>query len=250
MIGGLLVTLLVKSSPYSLSSFLMLAVLYLPFIAMFRVSVDEYRQGLNVFQRLMALLAVAGLLQMAVQFVAKPEWMFPLDMFLPEQLFISQFNLRIPITDSLPYLKGNGLVFLEPSHFSQFLAFSILIELAYFRRLPRLALLGLAYLTSFSGTGAILLFIVATPLIVRRRQYLMLPFLASGIVLLPWLHDIFPFSLFMARIDEFANPLGSGSCDRSSAASFHFIFTRCWHTRPTDCYRSRTWRSFCFSAAS
>ena len=86
---------------------------------------------------------------MAIQFVAKPEWMFPLDMFLPEQLFISQFNLRIPITDSLPYLKGNGLVFLEPSHFSQFLAFSILIELAYFRRLPRLALLGLAYLTSF-----------------------------------------------------------------------------------------------------
>ena len=159
----------------------------------------------------MALLAVAGLLQMAVQFVAKPEWMFPLDMFLPEQLFISQFNLRIPITDSLPYLKGNGLVFLEPSHFSQFLAFSILIELAYFRRLPRLALLGLAYLTSFSGTGAILLLIVATPLMVRRRQYLMLPFLASGIVLLPWLHDIFPFSLFMARIDEFANPLGSGS---------------------------------------
>ena len=151
MIGGLLVTLLVKSSPYSLSSFLMLAVLYLPFIAMFRVSVDEDPQGLNVFQRLMALLAVAGLLQMAVQFVAKPEWMFPLDMFLPEQLFISQFNLRIPITDSLPYLKGNGLVFLEPSHFSQFLAFSILIELAYFRRFPRLALLGSAYLTSFSG---------------------------------------------------------------------------------------------------
>ena len=75
--------------------------------------------------------------------------MFPLDMFLPEQLSISQFNLRIPITDSLPYLKGNGLVFLEPSHFSQFLAFSILIEPAYFRRFPRLALLGLAYLTSF-----------------------------------------------------------------------------------------------------
>lgn len=149
MIGGLLVTLLVKSSPYSLSSFLMLAVLCLPFIAMFRVRVAEYRQGPNDLQRLMALLAVAGLLQMAVQFVAKPEWMFPLDMFLPEQLFISQFNLRIPITDSLPYLKGNGLVFLEPSHFSQFLAFSILIEPAYFRRFPRLALLGLAYLTSF-----------------------------------------------------------------------------------------------------
>jgi membrane-associated HD superfamily phosphohydrolase len=120
MIGGLLVTLLVKSSPYSLSSFLMLAVLCLPFIAMFRVRVAEYRQGPNDLQRLMALLAVAGLLQMAVQFVAKPEWMFPLDMFLPEQLSISQFNLRIPITDSLPYLKGNGLVFLEPSHFSQF----------------------------------------------------------------------------------------------------------------------------------
>ena len=211
MIGGLLVTLLVKSSPYSLSSFLMLAVLYLPFVAMFKVSVDEYRRELNIFQQIMALLAVAGLLQMAVQFVAKPDWIFPLDLFLPEQLFIAQFNLRIPITDSLPYLKSNGLAFLEPSHFSQFLAFSILIELAYFRRFPRLALLGSAYLTSFSGTGAILLFIIAAPLMVRSRQYLMLTCLASGIMLLPWLHDIFPFSLFMARIDEFANPLGSGS---------------------------------------
>ena len=148
---------------------------------------------------------------MAVQFVAKPDWIFPLDLFLPEQLFIEQFNLRIPITDSLPYLKSNGLAFLEPSHFSQFLAFSILIELAYFRRFPRLALLGSAYLTSFSGTGAILLFIIAAPLMVRSRQYLMLTCLASGIMLLPWLYDIFPFSLFMARIDEFANPLGSGS---------------------------------------
>jgi hypothetical protein len=52
MIRGLLVTLLVKSSPYSLSSFLMLAVLYLPFVAMFKVSVDEYDE-LNIFQQIM-----------------------------------------------------------------------------------------------------------------------------------------------------------------------------------------------------
>jgi hypothetical protein len=211
MISGLLVTLLAKSS-YSLGSFFMLAGLYLPFIAMFIVSAEEYRQGLNIFQRIMALLAVAGLLQMAVQLVGRQQdWMFPLDLLLPEQVFISQFNLRIPITDSLPYLKSNGLVFLEPSHFSQFLALSILIELAYFRRVIRLALLGSAYLTSFSGTGVILLLAVALPLMVRSRQYLLLTLVAFGIMLLPWLHDIPPFSLFLSRVDEFSNPFGSGS---------------------------------------
>jgi hypothetical protein len=210
-ISGLLVTLLVQSLPYSVSSFLMLAVIYFPFIAMFSVGADEYKRGLNIFQRIMALLAVAGLLQMAIQLVVGSDWIFPLDRVLPEQLFISQFNLRIPISDSMPYLKSNGLVFLEPSHFSQFLAFSVLIEIAHFRRWPRLVLLAAAYLTSFSGTGAILLLAVAMPLMVRGRQYFLLALAVSGIMLLPLLHDVPPFSLFFARLGEFANPLGSGS---------------------------------------
>lgn len=209
--SGLLLTMLIKSNPYSVSSFAMLAVLYLPFIAMFRVSADEYRRGLNTLQRIMALLALAGLLQLAVQVLGGPDWAFPLDGILPKQAFISNFELHIPISDGLPYLKSTGFVFLEPSHFSQFLAFSILIEILYFRRPTRLALLGSAYLTTFSGTGAVLLLIVSLPLIVRRRQYWLLLPIAFAIVLLPWLQDVPPFSLFFGRLGEFSNPLSSGS---------------------------------------
>jgi hypothetical protein len=208
--SGLLLTMLIKSNPYSVSSFAMLAVLYLPFIAMFTVSVDEYRRGLNMLQQIMALLAIAGLLQLAVQVVGGPDWAFPLDGILPEQAFISKYNLRIPISD-LPYLKSTGFVFLEPSLFSQFLAFSILIELLYFRRLARLALLGSAYLTTFSGTGAVLLLAVSVPLIIRRRQYGLLLPIAFAIVLSPWLQDVPPFSVFFGRLDEFSAPQSSGS---------------------------------------
>ena len=76
------------------------------------------------------------------------------------------------------------------------------------RRTPRLAA---AYLTSFSGTGTIPLLAVAIPLKLRTWQYLLLVLAASGILLLPLLHDEPPFSMFFSRIGEFANPFASGS---------------------------------------
>ena len=75
----------------------------------------------------------------------------------------------------------------------------------------RLVLLAAAYLTSFSGTGAIPLLAVAIPLKLRTWQYLLLVLAASGILLLPLLHDEPPFSMFVSRIGEFANPFASGS---------------------------------------
>jgi hypothetical protein len=60
-VSGLLLTLLFKPASFSLSSFLMLIVMYAPFIAVMPVTVDEYERGLNVFQIIMAVLAWAGL---------------------------------------------------------------------------------------------------------------------------------------------------------------------------------------------
>jgi hypothetical protein len=85
----------------------------------------------------------------------------------------------------------------------------VLVELAYFRRLRRLILLAAAYLTSFSGT--IPLLAVVIPLKLRTWQYLLLVLAASGILLLPLLHDEPPFSMFFSRIGEFANLFASGS---------------------------------------
>jgi hypothetical protein len=210
-ISGLLLTLLFKSASYSITSFLMLIVMYAPFTAVMPVTADEYKRGLNVFQIIMAALAWAGLAQMAVQFVVGPDWIFPLDQVLPEQFFISNFNLRIPITESMVYLKSTGFVFLEPSIFSQFLALSIVIESIYFKRLGRLGLMGAAYVTSFSGTGVVLLGAVALPLILRNRQYWLLLLFIPSVACLSLLQDVPPFSFFFERLDEFNNPFSSGS---------------------------------------
>lgn len=210
-VAGLLVTMLVKWGPFSHTSFLMLATLYLPFVAALAVTEEEYRQILGMFQDIMAVLALAGLLQFASQFVVGPEWMFPFDLVLPDQLLIANFNLRIPLGDDLPYLKSTGLFFLEPSHFSQFLALAIVIELIHFRRLARLGLLGAAYLTSFSGTGLVLLLVIGLPLVLRSRQYWVLAAVAVGLLLMPWLRDLPFVSLFLARAEEFDNPMSSGS---------------------------------------
>jgi hypothetical protein len=132
-------------------------------------------------------------------------------MVLPEQLFIPEFNLRIPITEEFAYEKSTGLWFLEPSHFSQFLAFAVIIELRHFNRPKRLLL----YLGSmglcFSGTGLILLTFVGVILVVVQGRFSIMIMAGIGFLFMFLFRDFFPFSVFFERLSDFTNPLASGS---------------------------------------
>ena len=66
-----------------------------------------------------------------------------------------------PIEYGSEYYKSNGVFMLEPSHFSQILALGVIAELASRRRTTRLAILSLALLTTYSGTGPLLLAIMS-----------------------------------------------------------------------------------------
>src|SRR5512132_2491397 len=209
MTCALLATLFAKTVSFSLLSLAMLLTLYLPYVATVEISSRDYRMVLNTFQRVMLFCSACGLGQFLVQFALGPDAMFPLDRLLPPPLFIPNFNLRIPVTDGI--LKSTGLWFLEPSVFSQFLAFALIIELAYFGRMLYVALFGAAYLCSFSGTGLLLLTAAAIVFLVQRRQILPLLLLGTGAVIVLLLRDLPPFSLFLARLEEFGNPLSSGS---------------------------------------
>jgi hypothetical protein len=209
MTCALLVTLFAKTVPFSLLSLAMLLTLYLPYVATVEMSGRDYRLILNTFQRVMVFCSACGLGQFFVQFALGPDAMFPLDRLLPPPLFIPNFNLRIPVTDAM--LKSTGLWFLEPSHLSQFLAFALIIELAYFGRMLYVALFAATYLCSFSGTGFLLLAAAAIVLLVQRRQLLPLLLLVSGAAIILLLRDVPPFSLFVTRLQEFGNPLSSGS---------------------------------------
>lgn len=211
MLSALGLTLAMQSQPFSPTALMLLMVVYLPFVLMAVTTGLGHIEILGAFRRVMIFCAWCGLGQFAIQFVAGPEWMFPFHKVLPESMFVQGFNLQIPLSSGLPYLKSTGLWFLEPSHFSQALALAVIIEITYFRRLLVLGLFGVAYLTSVSGTGFVLLAATMLPIIVYSRQIWLLGLILAGIVTVVLFQDIPPFSLFIERLGDFSNPLSSGS---------------------------------------
>ena len=105
--------------------------------------------------RVLAIIAAAGIIQFAVQFVGVK--IFAFSDFLPERfLYEAGYNLKIPVGIG-EVLKSNGFFLVEPSVFSQFMAVGLMIEALTARRLALLALFALGLLLSFSGTGWIVL---------------------------------------------------------------------------------------------
>ena len=209
--AGCLVTLFFKRDEFSLISMMMLFIVYFSYIFSYKINYQQYYNILSSYQNIMLFCVWCGILQFSIQFVLSPDFMFPFDMILPEPLFIPDFNLRIPITDDLAYEKSTGLWFLEPSHFSQFLAFAVLIELRHFNRPKRLVLYLGSMVLCFSGTGLILLAIVGTLSIIVQRRIGIIALGLLGLASIFLFRDFFPFSIFFDRLADFTNPLASGS---------------------------------------
>lgn len=210
-ISGCLVTLFFKRNEFSSISLLMLFVVYFSYIFSIKLYRDQYLDILGSFQDLMLFCAWCGLAQFLIQFVLSPDFMFPFDFFLPEQLFIPEFNLRIPITDDFIYEKSTGLWFLEPSIWSQFLAFAVVVELRYFNRPKRLMIYLGSMALCFSGTGPILLMSVGAVLVFSQGRFGIMFLAIIGFACMFIFKDVFPFSVFYERLSDFSNPLASGS---------------------------------------
>lgn len=209
--AGCLLTIFFKRDAFSFISLVMLLVVYFSYIFSLRLYYDQYLRILSSFQDIMLFCVWCGIAQFLIQFPLSPDFMFPFDMILPEQLFIPDFNLRIPITDTLPYEKSTGLWFLEPSHFSQFLAFAVIIELRHFNRPKRLILYLGSMALCFSGTGLILLTLVGALLVVAQKRVGLIALAILGFLSALLFRDFFPFSVFFDRLSDFTNPLASGS---------------------------------------
>lgn len=209
--AGCLLTIFFKRDAFSFISLVMLLVVYFSYMFSVRLYYDQYLRILSSFQDIMLFCVWCGIAQFLIQFPLSPDFMFPFDMILPEQLFIPDFNLRIPITDTLPYEKSTGLWFLEPSHFSQFLAFAVIIELRHFNRPKRLALYLGSMALCFSGTGLILLTLVGALLVIAQRRVGLIFIAVLSFLCALLFRDFFPFSVFFDRLSDFTNPLASGS---------------------------------------
>jgi hypothetical protein len=161
----------VSDSPISSAlSLPYLLVVHIPLLFTVTSSEFAYKDLLRLLSFLSCASAVIGVLQYGGQFIVGPDLAFFLDTHLPESLLLQGYNRMNPLYWGTTLLKSNGLFFLEPSFFCQFLAIGVIAELLLGSRLLRLFLMGSGLVVSYSGTGLTMLALVLPFFLIRREN--------------------------------------------------------------------------------
>jgi hypothetical protein len=193
----------------SFSSFLYLLAIYALYMLRFRNRAASFAIAQHIFLKCMLIAAVAGIAQFMAQFVLGPERVFPFE-YLPEFIKAQNYNVIIPLTYGSPIVKSNGLFFLEPSFFSQFLAIAFILELLGRQRPIRSGIYLFALLISYSGTGLLTAAIFAPFALMRKVNVpIILGAIVVGIVV-ALCASVFEFNTLFGRVDEFTAPESSG----------------------------------------
>ena len=204
---GVVIALIAASSilgpggAMSIEALGMVAVLYGIFVVAAPVSMATYCLVARGFQSLAIFIAVMVGYQWVSQLAGLPT--FHLFRVLPEEMIYKSYNYLQPLRWGLSVIKPNGIFMLEASHCSQLLAIGIVVEIVLFRRLWVIGLLGLALVSTFAGTGILMLLITAPfllPYIPRRLLHwgLLLGVVAGAGL---WMGGMLDY--FLGRIGEF-----------------------------------------------
>lgn len=212
MVLAATIALLINPEKSSLSSFILFLIIYSTFTIDLFIPYLLKCKAKNIFEQLLLLGAILGIAQFLVQL--KGGTYFELSDFLPSSLKLAGFNTYYPLTYGSEINKSNGFFFMEPSFFSQFMALGIIIEMLNQKRILRLVILGLGLLSSFSGTGIILLVIFLMPLLAKMKPFVRNFLLFCGCII-----------LFMFMKTEYAEVITSRifeikSSDSSAAIRF------------------------------
>jgi hypothetical protein len=118
----------------------------------------HFKQLWGSFISIATLMGILALVQMAVQLARPGYFMDPISL-VPEKFLLSNYNTTYPVLQGvIEVLKPNGMFAMEPSFLSQILGLGLLGELAFKRRPLRIVLLGVSLISSFSGTGLMIVF--------------------------------------------------------------------------------------------
>lgn len=203
----------------SLSSYLLLVAMYLPFIFTLDPGADgrsapTARWALGHFSNLALFCAFAGILQFFAQFVIHAEWLFNYSASLPAFLQgPGGYNTVIPVGS---WYKSNGFFFREPSGYSFIMALALVVEwelgvldARHRRRWVRLGAFGLALLLTYSGTGILALLVaLLVPLGWKTLQRAVLLGVGGGLALFV-LGDALNLSFTLERLREFGSEQSS-----------------------------------------
>jgi hypothetical protein len=169
----------------------------------------------RLYSPLLLVLGLAGLGQFLGQFFFSADWLFDYRPLLPES--IQNKNIMNTVISYGGIVKSNGFFLLEPSFFSQWMAYSVLLFCIFSSSYLCGLLFFLGLLVSMSGTGLILLggsFLVLARKMNRARASLMV----AAVVAFALLSFLTGGSSYLSRISEFSG--GAGVRTTSAAARF------------------------------
>ena len=134
----------------------------------------EERNLLHAWQLLSGFCAILGIVQFFVYLLFGA--VIDIGLILPSSIGATSGYNIIDTTIGHHIIRANGVLFLEPSFFSQFMALALIIELVYFRRKVYLIILMLGILCSLSGTGILMILITGiASMFLYPKQLLRLP---------------------------------------------------------------------------
>ena len=195
----------------SMASLMLLASLYLPFVFVIKsypLSREGWMWTMRLLLNISLFVAITGITQFYLQFVWKPTWLFDFSPLIPKA--ISADVLANSEITAGSFLKSNGFFLREPSAFSFLMAFSLICELALFKRWPRLAAYAFALMLSYSGTGLLALaFGLLFPFGFKTAVRVALIAVVGGVLFLLF-GDALNLSFTLGRIGEFSAESSSG----------------------------------------
>lgn len=162
-----LASIMLQNNTYSANSIILLVAIYLPFIFFVEVSSGTYRKLIEIYLKAMLIVGVVVLVQHAVQILWSWRLWPNLDLLIPDDYLFHGYVYIQDIVYGSRLMKPNAVFFLEVSYVSQFIAVAFALELVYFQRLWRLLLYAVILLSTFAGTGLMLL-IVSAPILLGR----------------------------------------------------------------------------------
>ena len=159
-----------------------------------------HRALLHTWQKMTLLTAMLGCIQFGLY--ASIGIYADLHFLLPHFLIDGPGFVHLKDIRHGPYLvRANGMVFLEPSFFSQFLAIGLIIETLFFRRWRYMLILLAGFFCALSGTGIILLTLGGIMICLYHRKDIPLKYLlsliggmaclAAAVLFIPRLHSYF-----------------------------------------------------------
>ena len=201
------------SQHVSAGSWLLVLTLYLPFVFSLRkdaVGTSLWPWVVNLYVSFALFIAVAGIAQFLVQFIYRPAWLFDYTPLIPAP--IRGFEVWKGVHLVGEWYKSNGFFLREPSFLSLHMGFAMLCELCLARRRWVMAVLGLALLLSYSGSG---LLVLAVALLFPLGRHSLLRFAAVGAAaaLLFYLFgDALQLNYTVGRVGELSADTSSAYC--------------------------------------